>query len=158
MSGVSAKQVAAVEWLARSDRRLAAVLEQFDADPWLFNTPTGTVELKTGELREHRPLDYITKLAAVGPSGKCPMFFEFLEAIFAKDKNLIDYLQKFFGYILTGETTEHAMLFFYGTGANGKSVLISTLSGILGTYHRVAPIDTFTVTSMPRHSRCARRS
>jgi putative DNA primase/helicase len=44
------------------------------------------------------------------------------------------------------------MLFFYGTGANGKSVLISTLSGILGTYRRVAPIATFTLTNMPRHS------
>jgi putative DNA primase/helicase len=44
------------------------------------------------------------------------------------------------------------MLFFYGTGANGKSVLISTISGILGGYRRVAPIDTFTVTGLPQHS------
>ena len=39
------------------------------------------------------------------------------------------------------------MAFFYGTGANSKSVLLSTVSWILGDYHRVAPIDTFTVTS-----------
>jgi putative DNA primase/helicase len=80
-----------------------------------------------------------------------PNVIDFLDTIFAKDNELIAYLQKFFGYILTGVTTEHAMLFFYGTGANGKSVLISTISGILGEYHRVAPIDTFTVTGMIQH-------
>src|SRR5262249_13565896 len=37
----SAKTVAAVERLARSDRRLAATVEQWDADPWLLNTPEG---------------------------------------------------------------------------------------------------------------------
>ena len=151
MTGVTAKMVAAVEFLARSDRRVAAVPGQWDKDPWLFNTWTGTVELKTGELREHRRLDYITKLASVGPGGDCPMFHEFMRTIFAEDIELIDYLQKFFGYILTGETREHVMLFFHGTGANGKSVLISTISGILGTYHRVAPIDTFTVGSFSSH-------
>jgi putative DNA primase/helicase len=151
MTGVTAKMVAAVEFLARSDRRVAAVPGQWDKDPWLFNTWTGTVELKTGELREHRRLDYITKLSPIGPGSDCPMFHEFMRTIFAEDIELIDYLQKFFGYILTGETREHVMLFFHGTGANGKSVLISTISGILGTYHRVAPIDTFTVGSFSSH-------
>jgi len=117
----------------------------------LFNTMAGTIEQKTGTLREHRRLDYITKLSPVEPGGDCPMFLDFLDTIFAKDHELIDYLQKFFGYILTGETTEHSMLFFYGTGVNGKSVLISTIAGILGDYHRVAPIDTFTVTNLPGH-------
>jgi putative DNA primase/helicase len=37
------------------------------------------------------------------------------------------------------------------TGANGKSVLLSTVSGILGDYHRSAPIETFTATSVDRH-------
>lgn len=33
----SAKTVAAVERLAKADRRLAATAEQWDADPWKFN-------------------------------------------------------------------------------------------------------------------------
>jgi len=153
MTGLRAKTVAAVEMLARSDRRLAATVEQWDADPWLFNTPKGTIELMTGVMREHRPQDYITKIAAVGPNNEgCPMFLEFMKTTFEDDKALIDYLQKFFGYILTGQTTEHAMMFFYGTGANGKSVLVSTIAGILHEYHRVAPIDTFTISNFPRHS------
>jgi putative DNA primase/helicase len=80
------------------------------------------------------------------------MFFDFLNTIFAKDQDIITYVQTFFGYTLTGVTTEHAMLFFHGAGANGKSVLVSTIAGILGEYHRVAPIDTFTATGFSRHS------
>jgi putative DNA primase/helicase len=153
LGGLRARTVAAIELMARSDRRLAATTDQWDADPWLFNTPTGTVELITGDLREHRPLDYITKIAGCSPDAEgCPMFFEFLNKIFDGDRDLIDYLQKFFGYILTGVTTEHAMLFCHGAGANGKSVLVSTIAGILGEYHRVAPIDTFTATGFSRHS------
>ena len=153
LGGLRARTVAAIELMARSDRRLAATTDQWDADPWLFNTPAGTVELKTGLLREHRQQDYITKIAGCSPGREgCQMFFEFLNKIFDGDQDLIDYLQKFFGYILTGLTTEHAMLFFHGAGANGKSVLVSTIAGILGEYHRVAPIDTFTATGFSRHS------
>ena len=153
LGGLRAKTVAAIEQLARSDRRLAATTDQWDADPWLFNTPAGTVELITGKLREHRPQDYITKIAGCGPGREgCPVFFKFLNKIFDGDQDLIDYLQKFFGYILTGLTSEHAMLFFHGAGANGKSVLVSTIAGILGEYHRVAPIATFTATGFSRHS------
>ena len=47
----SAATVAAVERLARADRRHAASADQWDADPWLLNTPGGTVDLRTGALR-----------------------------------------------------------------------------------------------------------
>ena len=45
---VTAKLVASVLTLARTDRRLAMTPDQFDRDNWLSNTPGGTVELKTG--------------------------------------------------------------------------------------------------------------
>jgi putative DNA primase/helicase len=151
LSNVSAKTVAAVLKLFSADPRIAVPPEIFDADPWIFNTMTGTVELKTGKLREHRPDDYCTKWSPIGPGGDCPMFHKFLRTIFVEDIDLINYLQKFFGYCLTGETREHVMLFFHGTGANGKSVLTSTITGILGIYHRVAPIDTFTAGSFSSH-------
>ena len=51
----SAKTVAAVERLAKADRRHAATVDQWDADPWLLNTPGGVVDLRTGNMRPHRP-------------------------------------------------------------------------------------------------------
>ncbi len=55
------------------------------------------------------------------------------------------------GYALTGSTLEHAKIFLYGTGANGKSVFVSTISGILGDYHTTAPMEAFIASNTERH-------
>ena len=52
---------------------------------------------------------------------------------------------------LTGITREHALFFGHGTGANGKSVFVSTVAGMMGNYHRSAPIETLTASSSDRH-------
>jgi putative DNA primase/helicase len=93
----------------------------------------------------------VTKITAVGPGGDCPRFLAFLDRIFAGDAELISYVQRVLGYGLTGVTWEHALFFGYGTGANGKSVLLSTVAGVLDEYHRAAPIETFTATNSERH-------
>jgi len=56
------------------------------------------------------------------------------------------------GYCLTGDTSEAIIPFLYGTGANGKSVFVNTLLGVLGDYSAVAPMDVFTATHNPQHS------
>ena len=147
----SAKTVYAVERLARSDRRLAATIDQWDADPWQLNTPQGVVDLTTGQKRPHIPEDYFTKITAVGPQGGCPRFLAFLDRITGGDAELVAYLRRVLGYGLTGLTREHALFFGYGTGANGKSVLLSTVAGILDEYHKTAPIETFTASNGDRH-------
>jgi putative DNA primase/helicase len=147
----SAKTVYAVERLARSDRRLAATVDQWDADPWQLNTPDGVVDLTTGQARPHIPEDYFTKITSVGPRGDCSRFIAFLDRITDGDCELVAYIQRMLGYGLTGLTREHALFFGYGTGANGKSVLLSTVAGILGEYHKTAPIETFTATNGDRH-------
>jgi putative DNA primase/helicase len=147
----SAKTVAAVERLALADRRIAATVHQWDADPWLLNTPDGAIDLRTGNFRSHDPIDYMTKITSVGPRGQCELFLTFLCRVTGGDRDLVAYLCRVFGYALTGVTTEHALFFAYGTGANGKSVLMSTVSGILGDYLKVAPIEAFTATNTDRH-------
>jgi phage/plasmid-associated DNA primase len=57
----SAKTVAAVERLARSDRPLAATVDQWDLDPWLLNTPGGIDDLRSGRKSAHRADAYITQ-------------------------------------------------------------------------------------------------
>ncbi|HTV90657.1 MAG TPA: phage/plasmid primase, P4 family [Stellaceae bacterium] len=147
----SAKTVAAIVTLARADRRHAALAEQFDADPWLFSAGSATVELRSGTVREPRREDYFTKQAAVSPSGDCPRWQQFLTEITGDEAELKAYLQRVAGYCLTGVTTEHAMFFCYGTGANGKSVFINTIGGIWGDYSVTAPMETFTVTRGDSH-------
>jgi putative DNA primase/helicase len=127
----SAKTVAAIERLARADRRMAATMDQFDVDPMLLNTPDGVVDLCTGKMREHRANDYLTRMTAVAPSGACPTWREFLNRVAAGDVDLQSFLQRKAGYSLTGITREHALFFLFGLGANGKSVYTNTLSGIM---------------------------
>ena len=147
----SAKTVAAVERLAKADRRHAATVEQWDADPWLLNTPAGVVDLRTGLTRPHDPAEHMTKITKVAPGGECPQWLVFLARITDNDAELQAFLQRFLGYCLTGITHEHAMAFAYGTGANGKSVLLHTVTGIIGDYAVVAPMETFTATPNDRH-------
>jgi putative DNA primase/helicase len=49
----SAATTAAVEKLARADRRHARSSDAFDADPWQLNTPGGVIDLRTGDVRPH---------------------------------------------------------------------------------------------------------
>ena len=147
----SAKTVAAIERLAKADRRMAATMDQFDVDPMLLNTPEGVVDLCTGTMRAHQANDYLTRITAVAPDGACPTWREFLNRATAGDVELQRFLQRKAGYALTGLTREHALFFIYGLGANGKSVYLNTVAGILGDYHRTAPIETFTASSVDRH-------
>jgi putative DNA primase/helicase len=147
----SAKTIAAVERLARSDSRLAMTPDQFDRDPWLLNTPAGTVVLKTGLMREHRRKDYITKLTAAGPGGDCPLWRKFIDRITGGNAELAAFIQRMLGYSLTGSTQDHALFFCHGGGANGKSVLLGTVANILGDYHTTAPIETFSASQNDRH-------
>jgi putative DNA primase/helicase len=147
----SAKTVAAVERLAKADRKIAATLDQWDTGDWWLNTPGGIVDLKAGELHPHRREDYCTKITAVTPEGECPKWTGFLARITGDAPELQAYLQRVAGYSLTGITREHALFDGYGTGRNGKSVFQSTIAGVIGTYATTAPIETFTATSHDHH-------
>lgn len=148
----SAQTVAAIEKLARADRRVAATVAQWDADLWLLNTPDSVVDLRTGETRPHKPEDYITKIAAVSPSGSCPLWEEFLNTVTEGDVELQNFMQRIAGYALTGSTKEHALFFFYGPGGNGKGVFLNTLTAILSAYASTSDMGTFTASTSERHS------
>lgn len=147
----SAVTVSAVERLARADRRHAAAVEQWDADPWLLNTPAGIVDLRTGVLRAAKREDYCTKITGAAPAGDALLWSSFLARITNGDAELAGFLQRVAGYSLTGVTVEHGMFFLWGTGANGKTVFLTTISGVLGDYARVAPMEIFMSTVGERH-------
>jgi hypothetical protein len=75
----------------------------------------------------------MTKMTSVPAEGTtCPRFLAFLDEITGGDGALAEFLQRMFGYCITGSTREHGLFFLYGTGANGKSVLLNTVAGIIG--------------------------
>jgi putative DNA primase/helicase len=147
----SARTIEAVERLACADRRHAATVDQWDADPWLLNTPGGVIDLHTGELRPVARRDYMTKITAAAPSRDYPRWKTFLSQITGGDEELQHFLQRMCGYALTGVTWENALFFLHGQGGNGKGVFLNTISGILGGYARTAPIETFIASTSERH-------
>jgi putative DNA primase/helicase len=147
----SGRTIGSVEKLAKADPRLAATSDQWDQDPWLLNTPGGVVDLQKSFLRPHQADDYMTHITAVAPAGDCPAFKRFLDRVTDHDGELQGFLQRALGYGLTGSTREHALSFWYGLGANGKSVLLNTAAGIMGDYHKTSPIETFVASVVERH-------
>lgn len=145
MQLMAAKTVAAVERLARSDRSHAITADMLDAQAWSLNCPGGEVDLITGKLLEHAPGNYHTRQAAVTPTEAtaCPTWLAFLQRVTGGDRAMIDYLQAVAGYALVGVVTEHVLLFLWGSGANGKTTFLNVLTGIMGTYAGVAPMETF---------------
>ena len=119
----------------------------------LLGTPKGTVDLISGRLHPSSQDEGITKLAAVAPAetADCPIWRSFLNDSTGGDAEMICFLQQWCGYCLTGDVSEHAFVFLYGGGGNGKSVFLNTVSRILGAYHATAPMETFTASSGERH-------
>jgi putative DNA primase/helicase len=138
--------------LAKSDPRIAASAGQWDADPWLLNTPAGVVDLRTGQFRSACRNDHMTKITHVAPGGDCPTWLRFLDTATAGDAELIAFLQRMAGYALTGSTRDHALFFVYGTGGNGKGTFLNTLQWIMGDYARAAPADMFTERKHEAHT------
>ncbi len=147
----TAQTRAAVENLARADRRHAAAVEDWDRDPWLLTTPGGTVDLRTGDIKPNNPADMISKSTVVAPQVGCKLWLEFLRRVTDGDAKLQAFLQRMAGYALTGLTREHALFFLYGTGANGKSVFVNNLAGLLGDYQDTAPMEVFIASHNDRH-------
>lgn len=127
------ERVNAMIAMARS--KVGVQPNELDQKPWLLNIENGTIDLKTGDVHAHCRDDYLTALAPVvhEPDANCPIWFGFLQRIFADDRALIRYVQRLAGYSLTGAIGEHVLPVAYGTGANGKSTLINTVMGMLGS-------------------------
>lgn len=129
--------------LMQAEPGIAVAPRHLDVDPWLLNVENGTLDLRTGQLRPHDRADLITKLAPVvyDASAEAPVFRAFLATVTGGDQELQEFLQRFFGYALTGVIREHVLINCYGHGSNGKSTLLGAFMHILGDYAYQAPAD-----------------
>jgi putative DNA primase/helicase len=147
-----ASTAAGAERYARTDPRHAVTSDGWDADPMLLGVPGGVVDLRTGDFRAARPGDRMTKQAGFAPEpGEPTLWLRFLHETFGGDGELVAFSKRWAGYCLSGMTSEHALLFGWGPGGNGKSVFVNTLTAALGDYAVTASMDTFTAGRTERH-------
>ncbi len=141
----SAKGIRAMLDCAKTENGVPVAAVELDSNPWLLNCPNGTLDLQLDRwsFRESRREDLITKVCSVElDPAPCPHFERFLERIFDGSPALIDYVQRVFGYALTGVVTEKAMFCLFGKGNNGKTTLLELFRYILGDYGGQVMIDS----------------
>jgi putative DNA primase/helicase len=143
---------AAMEF-AGSTEPIAAHPQDFDADPWLLNTPDGLVDLHTGQLLPHDRAKMCTMISRAGPEPMvdCPKWKNFLGEITNGDRDYMDFLQRVVGYSLVGVVDEEVFVFLWGPSNTGKSKFIETWRMIHGDYAGVAPMDSFLPAKGERH-------
>jgi putative DNA primase/helicase len=139
----------AIEVLARDEEPLLLDATTLDADPWLLNCLNGTLDLRTGELRDHRVADHLSKLTPIAfePEASCPRWVQFLLEVMNGRPEMVEYLHRAVGWTLTGDISEQTMFFLHGLGANGKSTFIAILRALLGEYAVETDASTFLVRS-----------
>ena len=127
--------------LARSAAEIQIEPDRFDADPWVLNCTNGAVDLRSANLLPHNRDHYMTLVTGAPylPDAECPRFLQFLGEIMAGNANMVEFLQRIFGYALTGSGCEQVLFFLVGQGSNGKTTLIETLRKVLGKYARHTP-------------------
>lgn len=126
---------------------------ELDADPLLVNTPGGTYEIASGELREHRTADLLTKSASCGPDfEKEPEhWLGFLHRAMGGDEARVLALQNIVGYLCSGSTREQRFFVVLGPAASGKSTFVRVLQAVLGDYATTVPAEVFVASKHEAH-------
>src|SRR5581483_1079301 len=137
----SASGLEGIVKIASARPPMSIASKELDADPYLFNMPTGTVNLLTREIHDCERDDLITKVAGAGLDGEdeaatdggAAEWEAFLKRILPAPE-VRAFVQRLFGYAMLGEVREHVMPIFTGTGANGKGTLRDALMSAFGDY------------------------
>lgn len=151
------KQIVRFALASQNEARINAMMNQakpylyismddLDTDEWLLNCQNGTLDLRTGNLRDHDPTDLITRIVPVDydPGAEAPRFTSFLKETLVED-DVISFIKRYAGYSATGSTRERLFAILHGNGRNGKSTLVELMHDVLGDYATNTDVETLLV-------------
>lgn len=134
---------------------LAKPLDALDVPALDVNTLTGVMRFSVDRghgysatadmtLIPHARDQLLTKIMPVDydPGASCPLFDAFMTRV-QPDPAMRAYIQRWLGLSLTGLKVQK-LAFWYGAGANGKSVLIDLIARMMGNYAATAKIESLT--------------
>lgn len=131
---------------------ITTLIDQYDTDPMLLGCANVYIDLHSGQAQPPDPRQNVTMQigCAYDPLAQCPVWLQFLDDVFEGNHELIKYMQRVIGYLLTGDMREQKMWIFYGPLAeNGKSTFLDIISLLMGDYAATAAFSTF---DSDRHS------
>jgi P4 family phage/plasmid primase-like protien len=120
---------------------ILSFFDDFDCEVNLLNTPTGVVDLKTGEILPHDRHYLFTKCTSglAGTGLNSGRWEDTVNLICGGDPKFVGFLRRLFGSCLFGELKEQNLPMFIGSGGNGKSTLLEAVRESLGNYGAVVP-------------------
>ena len=150
----AASRLDAMIHVATTEPGIPIRIDQLDADPWLLNTSSGALDLRTCAITGSDRRHLVTKLAptTIDPDAQCPTWEWFLNWAMQGDTELVEFLRRAVGYSLTGTVGEQCLFFLHGGGANGKSTFLSVIQHLLGDYAFAAEADLLLASNHERHS------
>lgn len=133
--------------------RVAVTNSKWDQEKFLLGTPDGVFDLDAGRLLPDGRDFFLTRQtsARVGDPAACPRWLAFLDQATKGNEDQQAFLQRWCGYCLSGYTDEHAMVFIYGTGGNGKGTFIETVQACMGDYAKTMPMESLMARDGDRH-------
>lgn len=120
-------------------------ISEFDSDPYIFNCKNGTLDVRKRTCQEHKSSDKLTKISNVvfDSNAHSDRWDNFILEIMSGDIEKAKFLQKIFGYGLTGDTRHECMTILYGASTrNGKGTLCESVLKVLGSYGCTARPET----------------
>jgi putative DNA primase/helicase len=173
-SSLSTAKLKAMVECVQSEPAIPVQPDELDTDPWLLNVANGTLDLRTGTLRPHRPEDLLTRClkTSYNAAAQCSTWQAFLWHVMGgsqgedspdmtaalleqrqqaddRAERLTAFLKRSSGYALTGLTKEQCVFFLHGTGSNGKSTFLEVMQAILEDYAQSTP--SYSLLAKDRH-------
>lgn len=114
--------------------------KNIDKNHYIKACPNGVIDLRTGELRQGKPEEYLLNAITTEFSPElmavddpCPETNTFLLNSMDGDQELVDFIWRLLGYGLITERKDHIFTIFWGEhGRNGKDTLIKLVTHVLG--------------------------
>ena len=121
--------------LTEAEPAAEIAVSELDKDGFMLNTPAGIVDLRTGKMRPHEPMDYCTKMTAVAPSRDgMDEWLAFLDRMTCGDRDLQEYHQIVAGMEAVGKVYVENLIIATGIGGNGKSTFYNSQARVMGDY------------------------
>lgn len=121
--------------LTEAEPAAEIAVSELDKDGFMLNTPAGIVDLRTGKMRPHDPMDYCTKMTAVAPSHDgMDEWLAFLDRMTCGDRDLQEYHQIVAGMEAVGKVYVENLIIATGIGGNGKSTFYNSQARVMGDY------------------------
>jgi putative DNA primase/helicase len=118
--------------------------------PWTRQLPAGEIvactngllHVGTRKLTQHTPAYFNTVSVpfAYDPAAPSPVrWIKFLEDLWPDDREAVDALQEFFGYVISGRTDLHKIMLLIGPSRSGKGTIARILSALIGKGNVAGP-------------------